>query len=178
MWNSKSAGLDVADLASDAPAVALSPSAVSARRWQLLSVCIAVLVIDQLTKAWAVDALDDSSIDGPLGSSLRLVYNHGSAFSLGEGLGPIFGVLAVAVSLALFWIVRHVESRIVVLGLGLIQGGALGNVIDRLLRDGDGFLGGAVIDFLEIGGWWPVFNIADAAIVIGGAIVAILGSRD
>jgi signal peptidase II len=170
--------LDVAESTSDSPAVELSPSQVSARRWQLLSVCSAVLIIDQITKAWAIGALDDSSIDGPLGSSLRLVYNHGSAFSLGEGLGPIFGVLAIVVSIGLFWIVRHVESRIVVLGLGLIQGGALGNVIDRLFRDGDGFLGGAVIDFLEISDWWPVFNLADAAIVLGGAIVAILGSRD
>ncbi len=170
--------MDVAESTSDSPAVELSPSQVSARRWQLLSVCIAVLIIDQITKVWAIGALDDSNIDGPLGSSLRLVYNRGSAFSIGEGLGPIFGVLAIAVSIGMFWIVSHVESRIVVLGLGLIQGGALGNVIDRLFRDGDGFLGGAVIDFLEIGDWWPVFNLADAAIVVGGAIVAILGSRD
>lgn len=170
--------MDVAESTSDSPVVELSPSQVSARRWQLLSVCIAVLIIDQISKAWAIGALDDSSIDGPLGSSLRLVYNRGSAFSIGEGLGPIFGVLAIAVSIGLFWVVRHVASRIVVLGLGLIQGGALGNVIDRLFRDGDGFLGGAVIDFLEIGDWWPVFNLADAAIVVGGAIVAILGSRD
>ncbi len=171
-------GLDVAESTSESPALELSPSEVSARRWQLLSVCIAVLIIDQISKAWAISALDDSNVDGPFGSSLRLVYNNNAAFSLGEGLGPIFGLLAIGVSVAMFWIVRHVQSRVVVLGLGLIQGGALGNVIDRLLRDGDGFLGGAVIDFLEVGDWWPVFNLADAAIVIGGALVAILGSRD
>lgn len=65
-----------------------------------------------------------------------------------------------------------------VLGLGLIQGGAIGNVVDRLFRDGDGFLGGAVIDFLEIGDWWPVFNIADAAIVVGAIAVALLSPRE
>ncbi|MDW3179705.1 MAG: signal peptidase II [Acidimicrobiia bacterium] len=178
MSSSKSAGLGVAESTSDSSAVALGPLQISARRWQLLTVCIGVLIVDQITKVWAVSALEDSSIDGPFGSSLRLVYNTGSAFSLGEGLGPVFGVLAIAVSVAMFWIVRHVRSRVVVLGLGLIQGGALGNVIDRLFRDGDGFLGGAVIDFLEVGGWWPVFNLADVAIVVGGALVAILGSRD
>jgi signal peptidase II len=170
--SSKSAGLDVVESTSDSPADTLSPTEVTARRWQLLTVSAVVILIDQLSKAWALGALDDSSYDGPLGSGLRLVYNRGSAFSFGEGLGPLFGVLAFVISVALFWIVRSV-----VLGLGLVQGGAIGNVIDRLFREGDGFLGGAVIDFLEIGDWWPVFNIADAAIVIGGAMVALLSSR-
>lgn len=169
--------MDVAESTSDSPADTLSPTQVTARRWQLLTVSVVVIVIDQLSKAWALGALDDSSYEGPLGSGLRLVYNRGSAFSLGEGLGPLFGILALVISIALFWIVRSVEKRSVVLGLGLVQGGAVGNVIDRLFRDGDGFLGGAVIDFLEIGDWWPVFNIADAAIVIGGAMVAFLSSR-
>ena len=74
--------------------------------------------------------------------------------------------------------VGKVVQRSVVSGLGLIQGGAIGNVIDRAFRDGDGFLAGAVIDFLEIGDFWPVFNIADVAIVVGGIVVAILGSRE
>ncbi len=172
------AGLDVVESTSDSPARLLTNQQVTARRWQLLTVSIAVIVIDQLTKAWAVSALDDNTVDGPLGSALRLVYNRGSAFSLGEGFGPIFGVLAIGVSIAMYWIVRGVERRYVVLGLGLIQGGALGNVLDRFFREGDGLLRGAVVDFLEVGDWWPVFNIADAAIVIGGAIVAVLGSRD
>jgi signal peptidase II len=170
--------LDVAESTSDSPARLLTNQQVAARRWQLFTVSIVVVVIDQLTKAWALSALDDNTVDGPFGSSLRLVYNSGSAFSLGESFGPIFGVLAIGVSIAMYWIVRGVERRSVVLGLGLIQGGALGNVLDRLFREGDGFLGGAVIDFLEVGDWWPVFNIADAAIVIGGAIVAFQGSRD
>jgi signal peptidase II len=171
------AGLDVVESSNDSPARQLSSAEISARRWQLCTVSIAVVIIDQATKAWAIGALDESSIDGPFGSSMRLVYNRGSAFSIGEGLGPFFGVLAIAVSIAMFWIVRNVERRWVVFGLGLIQGGAIGNVIDRIVRDGDGFLGGAVIDFLEIGDWWPVFNVADVAIVVGGVLVAVLGSR-
>ena len=160
------------------PDVELSPAQVAARRWQLLTVSVTVLIIDQVTKIWAVSALEDSSIDGPFGSSLRLVFNRGSAFSLGEGLGPLFGVLALSISVAMYWLVRRVERRSVVFGLGLVQGGAIGNVIDRAFRDGDGFLGGAVIDFLEVGDWWPVFNIADAGIVVGGIMVALLSARD
>lgn len=171
-------GLDVAESTSNEPAQQLSTSQVTARRWQLLTVSIVVVIIDIISKAWATRALDDSSIEGPFGSSLRLVFNHGSAFSLGEGLGPLFGVLAIGVSIAMYWIVRQVSRRSVVFGLGLIQGGALGNVLDRVFREGDGPFGGAVIDFLEVGDWWPVFNLADAAIVIGGGIVALLGSRD
>ena len=158
--------------------VELSSTDVTARRWQLLAVSLLVIVIDQISKAWAVSALPGNQIDGPFGSSLRLIFNRGSAFSLGEGFGPVFGILAIIVSIAMVWIVRKVEQRSVVTGLGLIQGGAIGNVIDRAFRDGDGFLAGAVIDFLEIGDWWPVFNIADVAIVVGGIVVAILGSRE
>ena len=169
---------DVASATTEPPEAKLSAAAVTARRWQLLAISILVIVIDQITKAWAVSTLANQQFDGPFGSSLRLVFNRGSAFSLGEGLGPLFGVLAIVVSAAMIWFVRSVPRRSVVTGLGLIQGGAIGNVIDRAFRDGDGFHGGAVIDFLEIGDWWPVFNIADVAIVIGGIVVAILGSRD
>jgi len=168
---------DVADHI-EAPTTELSSSAVTARRWQLLAISFLVVVLDQITKIWAVNSLADRQIEGPFGSSLRLVFNRGSAFSLGEGFGPVFGVLAVIVSIAMLWVVRKVPQRTVVTGMGLVQGGAIGNVIDRAFRDGDGFLGGAVIDFLEIGDWWPVFNIADVAIVVGGFVVAILGARD
>lgn len=156
----------------------LSPKQVAARRWQLLTISLIVIAIDQVTKIWAVNRLADDQIDGPFGSSLRLVFNRGSAFSIGEGFGPVFGILALVISVAMFFLVKEVNRRSVVFGLGLIQGGAIGNVIDRLFREGEGFMGGAVIDFLDVGDWWPVFNIADAAIVVGGAMVALLSSRD
>lgn len=155
-----------------------SPRDVAARRWQLLTISMLVIVIDQITKQWAVSSLDEGQIDGPFGSSLRLVFNRGSAFSLGEGFGPVFGILALVVSIGMVFVVRSISRRSVVSGLGLIQGGAIGNVIDRAFRDGDGFLGGAVIDFLDVGDFWPVFNIADVAIVVGGIMVAVLGSRE
>jgi signal peptidase II len=173
------AASDAAELETTAELVELTPGEVSARRWQLHVIALIVIGIDQLTKTWAVGALSDGTIhEGPFGSQLRLVYNTGSAFSLGAGLGPVFAVLAIAVSIAMFFIVRRIESRAVVFGLGLVQGGALGNVLDRMFRDGDGFLRGPVVDFLEAGDWWPVFNIADVAIVVGGIIVVLLGSRE
>jgi len=157
--------------------VPLARAEISARRWQLAATAVAVVILDQATKAWAVRGLDDGPIDGPLGSSLRLIYNTGSAFSLGTGFGQLLGVIAIAVAFSLFWVVSRIHHRVVVLGLGLIQGGAVGNVIDRLFREGDGVLGGPVIDFLEAGSWWPVFNFADVAIVIGGALVVLYGAR-
>ncbi len=169
--------VETGDSRADEDPEPLTRREVTARRWQLATVAIAVIVLDQLTKAWAVDRLPGDPIEGPWGSSLTLVFNRGSAFSLGEGLGPVFGVLALVVGIGMFWIVRTVRERSLVFGLGLVQGGAIGNVIDRAFRDGDGFLGGAVIDFLKVGDWWPVFNIADAAIVVGGLIVVALGSR-
>ena len=180
MSNSKSAGLDAADLVADADVAQPAPTAEAVRnqRRRLISVAAVTVVIDQLSKMWAVAALDDGRvIEGVLGSQLRLVFNTGSAFSLGSGYGPLFGVLAIVVAISLWWVVRQVDDRMVLLGLGLVQGGAIGNVLDRLFREGDGVLGGAVIDFLEIGDWWPVFNIADVGIVVGGILVVLFGSR-
>ena len=171
--------MDVDELTDEAEARLLTKQQITARRWQLFAISVVVIIIDQITKEIAVNTLDDGPIAGPLGSSLRLIFNRGSAFSLGEGFGPVFGVLAIIVFFALFWVVRNVESRVVVGGLGLVGGGAIGNVIDRAFRDGsDSFLGGAVIDFLEAGTWWPVFNIADVAIVVGGFVVALLSARE
>lgn len=171
--------MDVDELTDDASDAELAAQSVRARRL-LLSIVIAVVVlIDQVTKEIALRSLADGPIEGPFGTSLRLIFNRGSAFSLGEGFGPVFGVLAILVSISLFWVVRNVNRPIVVIGLGLVGGGAIGNVIDRAVRDGsDSFLGGAVIDFLEAASWWPVFNIADVAIVVGGFVVALLSSSD
>jgi len=156
----------------------VSPEAVRRRRLRLGTVGLIVVALDQITKAWAASALANKDIDGPFGSTLRLVYNTGSAFSFGSGFGPVFGVIAIGVALWLFRFVREVDNHWLVVGLGLIQGGALGNVLDRIFRDGDGFMRGAVVDFIEAADWWPVFNVADIAIVVGGFMVVVLGSRE
>jgi signal peptidase II len=64
-----------------------------------------------------------------------------------------------------------------VLSLGLVLGGAFGNLVDRLFRDGSGFLGGAVIDFIDLQ-WWPIFNVADMAVSIGGVLLVLTSAKE
>jgi signal peptidase II len=105
---------------------------------------------------------------------LNLVFNTGAAFSQGEGLGPIIGVLAGAVAVGLLWSGRTVPTPLGAVAVGLVLGGAAGNLTDRAFRDGDGFMGGAVIDFIDLQ-WYPVFNIADIA-VVGGALLLLVAT--
>lgn len=138
-----------------------------------------VLALDQVTKTWALRALADSNtIDLALGARFSLYFNPGAAFSTGTALGPVFGVAAVVVSIWLVTFAHKHRSRGVSVISGLIIGGALGNVIDRLFRRGDGgFLGGYVVDFVDLG-WWPVFNVADMGIVVGVISMMILLVRN
>lgn len=135
-----------------------------------------IVVADQLTKWWALRALDDNTIDLFWTLRLRLVFNTGAAFSLVQGLGPVLALGAVAIVVVLLWIGRVAPNRATAIAFGLIAGGALGNLADRLFRSGEGFLGGAVVDFIDVQ-WWPVWNVADMAIVIGAAALVALTSR-
>ncbi len=107
---------------------------------------------------------------------LNLAYNKGMAFSSGDGLGPAVPILAIAVAVFLLVSVgRSRRDRWFAAGVGLVIGGALGNVVDRLLRN-DGWLDGAVVDFIDLQ-WWPIFNVADIAIVVGGGVLVWLTLR-
>ncbi len=134
------------------------------------------LGLDQLTKQWAISALSDgpNHIVGPF--SFRLVYNSGSAFGINALSGIWLGLLAFAVVVILFFYSRNLPSRTMTILLGLVTGGALGNLADRLFRAGDGFLSGRVVDFIDLSRW-PVFNLADTGIVVGTIGAAIIGSR-
>ena len=134
------------------------------------------LGLDQLTKQWAISALSDgpNHIVGPF--SFRLVYNSGSAFGINALSGVWLGLLAFAVVVILFFYSRNLPSRTMTIFLGLVTGGALGNLADRLFRAGDGFLSGRVVDFIDLSRW-PVFNLADTGIVVGAIGAAIIGSR-
>ncbi len=105
---------------------------------------------------------------------LNLTYNTGAAFSQGEGLGPYIGIAAAAVAIGLLWSGRTVPTRTGAVAVGLVLGGAAGNLTDRAFRAGDGFLGGAVIDFVDVQ-WYPVFNVADMA-VVGGALLLLFAT--
>lgn len=132
-----------------------------------LMAAAAVVTLDQLTKWWALEALaDDRVIDLVWTLRLRLVFNTGAAFSSFEGLGPLLAVAAVAVAAALLLNRRLVSGRWSAVATGSVAGGALGNLSDRIFRSDDGFLNGAVVDFIDVQ-WWPVWNVADMGVVLG-----------
>ena len=140
-----------------------------------LGLAALVIALDQLAKRWALSALQSGErIEVTPFFDLVLVFNPGAAFSFLSDAGGwqrgFFVVLALAVSAWLtFLIRRHAAERLLPLAAALIMGGALGNVIDRLRY-------GAVVDFLDLHafGWhWPAFNVADAAISVGVALLIV-----
>ncbi len=134
----------------------------------------AVVGFDQLTKWWALNALDDRSIDLVWTLRLHLVHNTGAAFSRGEGLGPLLAGLVVVVMILLARHASRSDDRFVHLTVGAIVGGAAANLLDRVFRADEGLLSGAVVDFVDLQ-WWPVFNVADAVIVVGGILMVLRG---
>jgi signal peptidase II len=139
-------------------------------------VAAAVLAVDQVTKWVAQRELADGHSVRVVGSLLRftLTYNSGMAFSRGTGLGPVIGVVALVVIVVLLASLRRESSRLARVALAAVIGGALGNIVDRLFRAGDGFMGGSVVDFLQLP-HWPVFNVADMAVTLGG-LTLVLGA--
>jgi signal peptidase II len=137
----------------------------------VLVIAVAVLVGDQLTKEWALRGLADGPIDVVGSLRWNLAFNTGTAFSLGsdQGLGPWISLLAIGVviGLSLGYTSRF---RLGAVAAGLITGGAIGNLADRAFRGDDGLLQGAVVDFIDLQ-WWPVFNVADMAIVVGAFLL-------
>lgn len=132
-----------------------------------------VVVVDQLTKWWAAAVLPGDPIvliEDFL--QLRYLTNSGAAFSMLEGWGSIIALLAIAVSVFIVILVRSVPHRPEAVALGLVLGGAIGNLIDRVFR-GDGLLDGEVIDFVDFS-FFPAFNAADSAITIGAILALIL----
>jgi signal peptidase II len=148
-------------------------------RWGLLAaVAATVVVLDQLTKWWATSELGDGHIvDVVWTLRLRLTRNFGSAFSLGQGRGVLISLLALVVVAVLLRSGRHATRPAAALALGLVLGGAVGNLVDRAFRAGEGFLGGGVVDFVDLQ-WWPVFNVADMGVVCGAALLVVVSWRE
>ena len=144
---------------------------VRAMRMSLL-VAFVVALLDQLSKAWALRDLADGRIIHVIWTmQFNLTYNRGMAFSRGTGIGPIIGVIGLVVVVLLLLSLRRADNALTRVATGLIIGGAVGNILDRLFR-GSGWMRGAVIDFIDFQ-WWPVFNIADMAIMIGAATMMV-----
>jgi signal peptidase II len=138
-----------------------------------LLVALSVVLVDQLTKWWMLSVFADPpySIVVTGFFNLVLVWNRGVSFGLFDtsaDWGPyLLSGLALLISICLVIWLRRVESRLLATALGLVLGGALGNVIDR-------FMHGAVVDFLDFhafGQHWPAFNVADSAITVGVALL-------
>ena len=137
-----------------------------------MAVALAVVVADQLTKRWAVGSLagdDERHVVWTL--QWNLAYNTGMAFSRGRGLGPVIALLALLVVIVLVVSTAKAENRAARIAAGLLIGGALGNLLDRIFR-GDRWLHGAVIDFIDLQ-WWPIFNVADIGVTVGAVLFAV-----
>ena len=143
------------------------------RLWVLLGVAAVVIVIDQVTKHLAAASLADGHqvrlLDGLL--TLRLVRNAGAAFGLASGATIIFSLVAVGVVVVVLRISRKLASLPWAISLGLLLGGAVGNLIDRLFR-APRPLEGHVVDFLELP-HWPVFNVADSCLVLASVTMVL-----
>lgn len=150
-------------------------------RWLIVSVlAIMTVVADQLTKTWALGSLSVGEPRHVVGIlQFNLAFNTGMAFSRGANSGPIIGVVALLITVAMIYFARHSTSRIQLVAMGAIIGGAFGNVVDRIGRVGEigspvngGFMSGSVVDFIDVQ-FWPIFNLADAAVVVGGIVLAL-----
>jgi signal peptidase II len=144
------------------------------RAWRVpVAIACAVVLVDQLTKHWAVNELSDRTIEVVWTLQFNLAFNNGMAFGQGTGFGPVIGVVATLVIVFLLASLRDQSSSLSTVGMGLLIGGAAGNLVDRLFR-GDGFLDGAVVDFIDFQ-WFPIFNIADICVNVGAGLL-ILGT--
>lgn len=165
----------VAPLTAGTPDADAAPTGRRPTRLAIVAGVAAIVVTaDQLAKTWAEHHLADRSIHIVWTLRLSLSYNTGAAFSLGRGYGPYIMLLGVSVLVVFLGMARNVllRSLLLTVALGLVLGGALGNVGDRLLRAN----GGAVIDFIDLQ-WWPVFNVADSALSVGAVLLAIGGRK-
>jgi signal peptidase II len=153
--------------------VLTAPSQPASRRWLVpAAIGAAVLAADQLAKGWAATALGPQPGDRTIpliGDWLNLVYgqNTGVAFGMFQNMPQLFTVTSILITAgAVYAYVAHLPNRVlwVQVASGLILGGAVGNIIDRLRH-------GYVVDFIQVG-WWPVFNLADSAISVGVTMLA------
>jgi signal peptidase II len=137
-----------------------------------------IWLTDLATKSWALANLDSRNPVKIIGSFLQLtlIKNSGAAFSLAEGATVLFSIFACFVVAAIAYFAPKLTSKGWSIVLGLALGGILGNLSDRIFRE-PGFFTGHVIDWIELPNW-PVFNVADSAIVVAAAIAIVLSVKN
>jgi signal peptidase II len=147
--------------------------------WLVAGLAPAVLVIDQITKQLALSALEHEPPVRVLGGLfyLQIVRNPGAAWGMATGMTWVLTLIALAVVAGIVWVLPKLRSTGWAIGLGLVLAGALGNLIDRFFR-APAAMHGHVVDFLSPfapnGETFPVFNIADSAICVGGALIVLM----
>ncbi|MHA7221091.1 signal peptidase II [Arthrobacter sp. RHLT1-20] len=168
--------VDAAHPAGSGPAARAKP-----RRVVLLSVftglAVFAYVLDQLTKLWVTGSMTEGERIPVLPPLLHWYYirNSGAAFSIGENITWVFTIIMAAVSVAILLQLRKLGSLWWALALGLLLGGALGNLTDRLFRE-PSFAMGHVVDFIQLPNF-AIFNIADSAVVSSVVIICLLTLR-
>ena len=154
-------------------------TALAVRTWRILfSVAWAVWILDLATKIWAVNNLSYKSNIKVIGEFLQLTFvrNPGAAFSFASGATIFLSLFSLVVMVVVLYYAPKITSRGWAGVLGLVLGGILGNMVDRIFRE-PGLLRGHVIDWLQIPNW-PVFNIADMAIVSAALLSMVLTIRN
>jgi signal peptidase II len=154
--------------------------AVSVRRAvrTLLAVAAGIILVDVATKEWATNALEGHDPTRLFGGALYLSFtrNGGAAWSIGSNYTFVFPIVALAVAIWIGWTARRLRSLPWAIALGMVLGGAMGNMIDRVFRSPGG-ISGHVVDFFSLfapfGERFPIFNIADMALSFG-VVLAIL----
>jgi signal peptidase II len=163
----------------DMQAEAGTPLTPSRPRRTLIVLGLAALwiVLDQLTKVWAERALTPGEPVQVVGDLLRLhlIYNSGAAFSLGTGSTGVLTVVASIIVVLIVWQAFKVRSLPWAIALGLLLGGALGNLVDRFFR-APGVGVGHVVDFLRLPNF-PIFNVADIGVTTAACLIALLALR-
>ncbi|MEZ5341234.1 MAG: signal peptidase II [Acidimicrobiales bacterium] len=155
------------------------------RSWLAVTGPVALLIIiaDRLTKWWIESRLEpgpclrpDDCIDIIGSLRIHFIENPGMAFSQGENVGQILAVVVIAMTALLIRLAMRTVSPARQALLGLIIGGAIGNLIDRIIRAENGFLSGSVVDFVDLQ-WFPIWNFADAGVTCGVIGLLLLGGR-
>jgi signal peptidase II len=137
-----------------------------------LGIAAVVLLVDQITKDWALGALADGRSRHVFWTlHWNLTFNSGMAFSRAQGIGPYIGALALVVVVGFVLSLRRSKGVGSSVAVGLVIGGAAGNLADRLFRE-DGWLRGRVVDFIDFE-WWPIFNVADIGVTVGGVLILL-----
>jgi signal peptidase II len=141
-----------------------------------LAIAIFVVAIDLWTKRIAAVSFIDAQTT-VIPGVLWFTYgeNPGAAFSIFTGAGPVFGVAAIVATLAILVALRKPRMRAEVIAFGMVMGGAIGNLVDRIAR-GDGFLDGHVIDWIRFPNF-PIFNLADSSITLAVVLLFIASFR-